>query len=617
MGGAPWLSRAFVLPTLRGYRRFVELAWRASPALTVLTAASTLVAAVAPLAGLALAGVVVAQIPAVISSGLGSAAGWTALMAGVAVGLLFAVQRGSAALQSAAATALGQRVDLGLQNHLMSAVMAPAGIAHLEDARTLDLITVGRDSFRGWIKPGRLALNLSQLAAARFTLIGACLILVRFQWAVALLILAAVLWTEYEAREASSRGAQHHYGGSMLARRTDYYYELGVQPGAAKEVRVFGLPGFLLERFGDTWKQAIALVFDHGHPRALVSTGALAAVLLGAFAWLGFDAVGGHLGLGLTMVTAQAILVSLGSLGALTTVRLQSEVALAALRKYDQAVDAVPAADPAPGGKRLPSRRRPEREIRFDGVSFRYPGQDRDVLGGLDLTIPAGRSLAIVGANGAGKTTLIKLLCRLYQPTAGRILVDGDDLSNLETAAWQRRIAAVFQDHVGYELNARTNVGFGWVEAQGDLEGIQAAAERAGASDAVSALPRGWETVLSPQYHDGADLSGGQWQKLALARALFAVRHGAGVLILDEPAANLDARAEAELYEAFLGMTRGVTTVVISHRFSTVRQAASIAVLRDGRVVELGTHYELMELDGHYAEMFRLQAARFVEAPSE
>jgi ATP-binding cassette subfamily B protein len=210
-----------------------------------------------------------------------------------------------------------------------------------------------------------------------------------------------------------------------------------------------------------------------------------------------------------------------------------------------------------------------------------------------------------------GKTTLIKLLARLHEPTAGVIDVDGIDIRTMTAQEWQRRVAVVFQDFNQYPLPASDNVGLGAVEHLADREGMRVAAERSGALGFIEALPSGWDTVLSRQYSGGADLSGGQWQRVALARALFAVEHGAGILVLDEPTASLDVRGEAEFFERFLEITHGLTTVIISHRFSTVRQADTIVVMAEGRVAERGTHAELLEANGLYAAMFSVQAERF------
>jgi ABC-type multidrug transport system fused ATPase/permease subunit len=250
----------------------------------------------------------------------------------------------------------------------------------------------------------------------------------------------------------------------------------------------------------------------------------------------------------------------------------------------------------------------PAREIRFDDVSFGYPKGNRTVLEHFDLTIPAGRSLAIVGQNGAGKTTLAKLLCRLYDPDRGQISVDGVDLREVDVESWRSRIAAVFQDFVRYELTLRDNVA---PRGASDDE-VTAALEVARAAGLASL-----DTILSRAYEGGTELSGGQWQRVALARALCAVRLGAGIVVLDEPTAQLDVRGEAEIFERLLDATRGSTTILISHRFSTVRRADAICVVEHGRVVEQGSHDELMALGGRYRTMFELQASRFQEADEE
>jgi len=239
-------------------------------------------------------------------------------------------------------------------------------------------------------------------------------------------------------------------------------------------------------------------------------------------------------------------------------------------------------------------------------VSFHYPGGP-PVLAGLDLVVPAGSSLAIVGQNGAGKTTLAKLLCRLYDPTAGSILVDGANLRDVPLDHWRQRVTAVFQDFVRFELSLRENVAPATGQGDGD-DTVLAALADAGGTD-LSPL----DTVLAKGYPGGTDLSGGQWQRVALARAVCAVRLGADVVLLDEPTAQLDVRGEAEIFQRILVATRGCTTILVSHRFSTVRHADRICVLENGAVIELGTHDELIALGGRYRTMFELQASRFVE----
>jgi len=244
----------------------------------------------------------------------------------------------------------------------------------------------------------------------------------------------------------------------------------------------------------------------------------------------------------------------------------------------------------------------PARAVRFKNLTFAYPSTTVPVLDGFDLTIPAGSSLAIVGQNGAGKTTLAKLLCRLYDPTDGSIEIDGVDLRDFDIAGWRARVAAVFQDFIRFELPLRDNI----APAGAPDDVIRTALAEAGAAGLASL-----DTVLARGYEGGTELSGGQWQRVALARALCAVRLGAGVVLLDEPTAQLDVRGEAEIFDRILAATRHTTTILISHRFSTVRHADRICVLEAGRVVELGTHDELMALSGRYRTMFDLQASRF------
>ena len=254
-----------------------------------------------------------------------------------------------------------------------------------------------------------------------------------------------------------------------------------------------------------------------------------------------------------------------------------------------------------PGSRRADSM--PRSSIRFRHVTFAYPsGGGAPVLKEFDLTIPAGSSIAIVGRNGAGKTTLAKLLCRLYDPQSGAIEVDGVDIREFDLENWRSRVTAVFQDFIRFELPLRDNVA-----PQGAPDDHVLAALASAGAGGLAKL----DTILARGYEGGTDLSGGQWQRVALARALCAVRLGAGVVVLDEPTAQLDVRGEAEIFDRILAATRHCTTILISHRFSTVRHAARICVLENGAVVELGTHDELMALGGRYRTMFDMQAQRF------
>jgi ATP-binding cassette subfamily B protein len=263
---------------------------------------------------------------------------------------------------------------------------------------------------------------------------------------------------------------------------------------------------------------------------------------------------------------------------------------------------------------RRPETQRRAAEIRIQDLRFGYPSRRDLVFDGLDLVIPAGQSIAVVGVNGAGKSTLIKLLCGLYRPDSGEVLVDGADPATDPAA--RERVAVIFQEFTRYHLPLRHNVAIGARALAGD-DVIGRALHDAGADDVVGRLPHGWDTVLSGEYDGGTDLSGGQWQRIALARALASVAGGAGVLVLDEPTAALDVRAEAELFDRFLDVTRGVTTLLVSHRLSSVRHADRIVVIDEGRVVEDGSHGELLAAGGRYAAMFTLQASRFAAAGGE
>jgi ABC-type multidrug transport system fused ATPase/permease subunit len=385
-------------------------------------------------------------------------------------------------------------------------------------------------------------------------------------------------------------------------RDADYAYRLAVDPGPAKELRVFGLAGWTIDRFLNRRTHLHTLQYAATRLRERPLAGALALVLatnVVVFWAIARQAADGALSFSQAVTYVQlAIGTSMIAFGGLNWALDGAAAPVAAVLTLEEAMREAGALRE---GSR-PAAGLPQHEIRFRDVTFAYPGGGPPVLDHFDLTIPAGSSLAIVGQNGAGKTTLAKLLCRLYDPQGGAIEADGIDLRDLATTDWRERLTAVFQDFVRFEWPLRDNVApLGAAD-----EVITAALADAGAG-ALAPL----DTILARGYDGGTDFSGGQWQRVALARALAAVRMGAGVVLLDEPTAQLDVRGEAEIFERILAATRHCTTILISHRFSTVRHVDRICVLEDGRVIELGTHDDLMALGGRYHTMFTLQAERF------
>jgi ATP-binding cassette subfamily B protein len=446
----------------------------------------------------------------------------------------------------------------------------------------------------------------------RLTGILACAVLATFRWWLGLAIL--LVWLAMRPPLSAllrSRVVRARQAGAPL-RRSWYLLGLAWKPPAAKELRVFGLGDWVADRHRSEWLEGIEpswLELRRLNRRVWLVGVAVLAVYGLAAGTLGWAASHHEISLRV-LATMLPMLPASMSTGSISFADASLEQALGALPDMDALVAGLTPADDADGDE--PAAGLPRRLVRFERVGFCFPGAAAPVLAGLDLELAIGESLGLVGVNGAGKTTLVTLLARMREPTAGRILVDGVPLAQLRPREWQRQVAVVYQDFTRFPLNAAENVG-GFGQRPPDPALLARAAERAGASATIDALPRGWATTLSPRYSGGVDLSGGQWQRIALARALYAVEIGARVLVLDEPTAQLDIRGEAAFYERFLELTAGVTSIVISHRFASVRRAHRIAVLDGGRVSELGSHDTLIAAGGGYAEMFRLQAERFTE----
>ncbi|TDO67198.1 ATP-binding cassette subfamily C protein [Kribbella sp. VKM Ac-2571] len=504
---------------------------------------------------------------------------------------------------------LGSRVSAYLNDALAKACVGPPGIGHLEDPELSEDLTVAREFDHGQTGPP-MYLNVDFVAGSLVELVGgiaSAVVLFGFTWWAPLVLVAAWSATHWLLRESGVWKDRNTAEVRSAQRHAHYAYELAVEPDAAKELRLFGLADWTVRRFTERRRRLFELQYaaTRLRERPMIWSLLIVVVANGLVFWaLGAAAIDGRLPLDRLVVFAQvAIGVSMIAFGGLNWALDGAAAPVAAVQRLEPAMAPAGALSIGHG-----SAGQGPVEVELRGLRFSYPQSDRQVFDGLDLTIPAGSSLAVVGQNGAGKTTLAKLLCRLYDPDSGTIRVDGSDLRELDVDAWRTRVAAVFQDFLKLELPLRDNV----APAGAPEADIRAALADAGADDLADL-----DTRLATGYGDGTDLSGGQWQRVALARALCAVRQGAGLVLLDEPTAQLDVRGEAAIFDRILTATRDVTTILISHRFSTVRHADRICVLEQGHVVELGSHDELMALGGRYRTMFDLQAQRFTAEVNE
>jgi len=524
-------------------------------------------------------------------------------------GSVFVLLQVLAPVQTAISSNLGDRTAAWLYDRLTEACVRPEGMGHLEDPKLTGDLMVARDFDLGMTGPP-LSYAMDFIAGGLVEMVGglaSAVILAAFAWWAPIVLAGAWLSTHWLLRESAVWHDRNTDEVKSAQRDAEYSYRLAVDPPASKELRMFGLAGWTIERFIARRTRLHQLQYEATRLRerpvlwSLVIVTAANVTVFWAMAAAVFD---GRLTLGEIVVYAQcAIGTSLIAFGGLNWALDGAAAPVDAVSRLESTMAAA-------GTLKSGSRNAiglPVREIRFHELTFGYPGGS-PVLEDLDLSIPAGSSLAIVGLNGAGKTTLAKLLCRLYDPQKGAIEIDGLDVRGFNLASWRSRLTAVFQDFTHFELPLRDNVAPGGAP---DAV-IRRALEAAGAANVASL-----DTILARGYVGGTDLSGGQWQRVALARALCAVQLGAGVVLLDEPTAQLDVRGESEIFDRILAATRHCTTILISHRFSTVRHADRICVLERGRVVELGSHDELMAKGGRYRTMFDMQAQRFSATADE
>ena len=585
-------------------RRAVALVWDTSKRLTIILGALTLVAGILP-AAVAYVGQLIVDgvVAAMAQTASGQIADTRYVLRVVSLEALIVIiiagtQRGISVCQSLLRVLLGQRVNTMILEKALT-----LELAHFEDPEFYDKLTRARREAS--MRPLSLVTRAFGLVQNAISLISYSVLLFQFSaWAVVILVLAGL--PQFLSEAKFSGDAFRLFRWRAPETRMQAYLEVVLaREDSVKEVKLFNLGPRLLQRYKDIFTKLYAedrnltLRRDFwGYLLGLIGTSAF----YGAYAWIVIVTVNGAISLGeMTMYLLlfkqgqAAVSASLTAIGGM----YEDNLYLSNLYEYLEFEVPEPPGVLAQGPNRGDG-------IRFEGVSFRYPDTDTPALDNISLHLRPGRSLALVGANGSGKTTLIKLLTRLYPPSAGRILLDGLDLMEWEADALRRRIGVIFQDFVHYHLLVGENIGAGDVDHFEDETKWRDAADKGMAAAFIEPLSEGYYTPLGKWFKDGQELSGGQWQRIALSRAF--MRSRADLLVLDEPTAAMDAKAEATIFQHFRTLTRDKMAILISHRFSTVRMADEIIVMEQGRIVEQGSHKTLLAEDGHYAQLFRLQA---------
>jgi ATP-binding cassette subfamily B protein len=500
-----------------------------------------------------------------------------------------------------------QLIQLQLTNRIRAEIIRKAltlDLAFFEHPDYYDRLQNARRE--GGYKPVELINDTFQIVQSLITLLSFAALMLRFSpWLVVILLLTSIPAFIAETR-FSEQGFRLLTRRAPETRQINYLARLLTEDSAAKEIKLFNLGDKLLARYTDLFAKFFEEDRSLAVRRAAVgfSLGLIATMgFYGSYAWIVWRTVHGSISLGdmtlyLTIFrqgqsTFQAILAGVGNI-------YENNLFMA---NYFDFLGLTPQMRVAAPAKQLPASM--ARGIEFRGVGFRYPESEEWVLRDVDLTIRPGEKIALVGHNGAGKTTLIKLLSRLYDPTEGTILLDGIDIRDIDPLALRQKIGVIFQDFVRYHLPARENIGFGQIEAADPMEKIIESARKSGAHAMIETLPEGYETMLGRWFHGGHELSLGQWQRIALARAFM---RDAEILVLDEPTASLDAQTEYEIFRHFQQLAEGKMAILISHRFSTVRMADRIVVIQDGRITEAGSHQELLRREGVYARLFSMQA---------
>ena len=610
--------------TLAALPQVTRLVWEASPGTTLGLFAATVLAGLTPAASAYISKLLVEAVVAGIKINATHAAdrlpayhlgplatpSFTAFQAVVFLALLqlavFAFSSLLGTIRNICQQLLQNSVTMSIQLMVMEKA-ATLDLAFYEDPASYDLLRRAQnDSVSRPVMMISTAFGLLQTLLTFITMIALLLVVSPLLAAIALLspIPAFIADTRY-----GWRGYNIARWGSRLLRRMNYLVQLVTTDSFAKEVKLFGLGGYFIKRyrliaqaFYGAQQRQVTRRYSVGFLWGILSTLATSATYL----YVAVQAIAGRLTLGdLTLYTtaAQSVQGSIQGILAGFTGMYEHNLYLNNLFELMGTTTSLPRpVDPTPVPRPLRG------QITFENVTFGYPGSEQNALTDLSFTVQPGETMAVVGRNGAGKTTLFKLICRLYDPRQGRILIDGVDIREYEPDELRRQIGAMFQDYVTYQATAAENIGLGDLPQIDDRQAIVQAGQEGGADELIAKLPDGYDTALGKWFDAGVNLSGGEWQKVALARAFM---RDAPILLLDEPTAALDAQAEYDLFERLKSLTSGRTAVYISHRFSTVRRADRILFLEHGRLVEEGTHEQLMRLNGRYARLFRMQAAAY------
>ena len=588
------------LGVFRYTKRAIGLVWTTSRPLTFALAALTIVAGILPAAIAWVGQLIVDGVVAAMSQEVPDPAPvlWLVALEALIVIALAGCQRGLSASQSLLRALLGQRVNVMILEKALT-----LELAHFEDSEFYDKLTQARREASS--RPLSLVTRTFGLVQNAISLSSYAVLLFAFSpWAVVILIGAGL--PSFFAEAKFSGDAFRLFRWRSPDTRMQMYLETVIaREDGVKEVKLFQLGPKLLQRYRNIFNRlfvedrALTIRRDTwGFLLGLIAS----AAFYGAYAWIVLATIYGRITLG--AMTMYLVLFRQGQSAVsaiLTAISGMYEDNLYLSNLYDYLGQPVPARRGS-----SPNGPEPERGLQFEHVSFAYPGADENALTDINLELRRGESLALVGENGSGKTTLIKLLTRLYEPTEGRILLDGLDLRDWDADVLRRRIGVIFQDFGRYQFTIGENIGAGDVRHMDDAVRQQTAAETGMAAPFIDSMPERYNTQLGRWFKGGRELSGGQWQKIALSRAF--MRSEADILVLDEPTAAMDAAAEAQVFELFREESRNKMTILISHRFSTVRAADQIVVLHDGHIIESGSHESLLAEQGTYAHLFQLQA---------